>query len=389
MSDHIKGKRFIIFGEDYNRHPHALEHILRPLFHDNSFLWVQTIGLRSPKLNLYDLKRIKEKINQWLSPHNKANASISENVFILSPFMIPFSQFKIFRWFNKWSVRKSIKTALSKLKGEELIVIASVPNACDYFENYGEHSKIYFCVDDFSLWPGLNYKLVKAMEDTIVEKADLVIGTSEKLCQEKRKKHLPTVKITHGVEFNHFKLKKKNSFDRKICYFGLFDDRTNQDILEKMAMELSAHTFHIYGDVVCDVNRLKSYPNIYFHGKVAYANLPQAIEEMDAFILPYKMNELTASINPLKLKEYLLTGRPVITTPLPEVLEYKNLLYVGESTEEFINHVRNLNAYEHPGAMIQDFIQNNETWDKKAKILGTTIATLLERKNWVEKTVKG
>ncbi|MGZ6523202.1 MAG: glycosyltransferase family 1 protein, partial [Bacteroidia bacterium] len=57
----LKGQDLIVFGEDFGRHAHSLEHLLRPLFGENRFIWVETIGLRSPTFSIYDFKRATEK----------------------------------------------------------------------------------------------------------------------------------------------------------------------------------------------------------------------------------------------------------------------------------------------------------------------------------------
>jgi len=177
----IKDKDFIIFGEDYGRHPHALEHILRPLFETNQFIWVETIGLRTPKFSVYDILRILEKLKKWILTSSQKNKIFNppKNVKILSPFMIPFAHIKPIRHFNQWNVHRVIKKELRIRNISKPIAIASVPNACDFIGSFNEILKIYFCVDEFSLWPGLNQELVKTFETKLIHQSDLIIATSD------------------------------------------------------------------------------------------------------------------------------------------------------------------------------------------------------------------
>lgn len=56
----------IVFGEDYKRHPHCLEHLVNQLVPYNRILWVETVGMRNPTISLYDFKRALEILKKWL-----------------------------------------------------------------------------------------------------------------------------------------------------------------------------------------------------------------------------------------------------------------------------------------------------------------------------------
>ena len=251
--------------------------------------------------------------------------------------MIPLNFISLIRSFNKWNVKRCTNKVLNELQIHNPILITSVPNACDYIGIFSEVHSLYYCVDEFSLWPGLNYSLVKKLEEKLLNNIKSTICTSEALSLTKSKSSIPTSIITHGVDYFHFKLPEKdfNNKNPKICYFGLFDQRSDTNLIRDLAKQLPSSQIHIIGDKVIDTPKLDKINNIYFRDKVSYEKLPSVIKEFDVFILPYKLNKLTENINPLKLKEYLATGRVVISTPLPEVVKLKDYLNIGTSGEEF------------------------------------------------------
>lgn len=368
----ISKKNIIVFGEDFARHPHSLEHLLRPLFLTNQFIWVETIGLRSPRLNLYDFKKITLKIFRWLSSNQKISAVTQKpiTVHIVAPFMIPYNQFTIVRRLNQFSVLRAVRKKMNELNFKPDYTITSVPNSCDYVGHFGEKKVIYMCVDEFSLWPGLDFKMVSEMEKKLLQKADLVFATSTQLALSKSNQKSETILLTHGVDFEHFKLSEKKNISEviKICYFGLFDERSDQSIIQYIAENVQNSEIYIIGNVACNVSQLEAYRNIFFTGPVEYSELPKKISEMDLFILPYVKNELTKNINPLKLKEYLSTGRPVVSTSIAEVVNLKDYIFIADSGVEFKNLIDKMKKHEldFDPQKSQEYVSGTQTWTVKA-----------------------
>ena len=86
-------------------------------------------------------------------------------------------------------------------------------------------------------------------------------------------------------------------------------------------------------------------------------------------MLPYKINKLTNAIQPLKIKEYLATGKPVISTPIKEAIALKDLVYIADSVKEWEECIQKLISKNtaNPDGKIDAYLQE-ETWGKKADI---------------------
>ena len=61
-------------------------------------------------------------------------------------------------------------------------------------------------------------------------------------------------------------------------------------------------------------------PNIHYLGRKSYAELPAYLAGWDAAFMPFAINELTRFISPTKTPEYLAAGRPVVSTPVADVV---------------------------------------------------------------------
>ena len=99
--------------------------------------------------------------------------------------MIPFNQYNLIRAFNRWNVIRTVKKTSNKLGISKPLLITSIPQACDYIGCLGETASIYFCVDEFALWPGLDYALVRKLENKLIASVNLITATSTALAQAK------------------------------------------------------------------------------------------------------------------------------------------------------------------------------------------------------------
>lgn len=184
------------------------------------------------------------------------------------------------------------------------------------------------------------------MENELVKRCDIFFATSTKLYDRLKKTGKPATLLTHGVDIEHFSNLPKlehplldNIPKPRVGYFGLFDERSDQDLLAEVATRMPEVSFVITGNVVTDISYLKTVPNIYFTGSVPYMDIPAVVTGWHACLLPYQVNTLTESINPLKLKEYLASGKPVITSELPETTLFSRFLHVARSAEEWVAHL--------------------------------------------------
>jgi glycosyltransferase involved in cell wall biosynthesis len=84
---------------------------------------------------------------------------------------------------------------------------------------------------------------------------------------------------------------------------------------------------------------LRSIPNIFFRGEVPYADLSSHLSQVDVAIIPFLDSPLTMATNPIKLYEYFACGLPVVSTRLPEVEQFPDLVYFADSPEQFSGQI--------------------------------------------------
>jgi len=67
--------------------------------------------------------------------------------------------------------------------------------------------------------------------------------------------------------------------------------------------------------------------------------MPAYIGAFDCCLIPFIVDDLTEAVNPIKLREYLAAGRPVVSTAIPEVVPYGDVVALAEDPAQFADAV--------------------------------------------------
>src|SRR3546814_7181189 len=98
-----------------------------------------------------------------------------------------------------------------------------------------------------------------------------------------------------------------------VGYLGSCHEMIYLPLIEWRATQRPYGTFLLVGHAAVDVSRLERLPNVVLAGAQPYASLPRWARAYDVAIIPYRMTRQVANANPLKLREYLATGKPVVS----------------------------------------------------------------------------
>ena len=383
-----RGKAFIFFAEDWGRHPTSTQHLIKGFLGENKCFWVNSISVRAPKLSLYDLNRLLAKLKNWKMQPQQNKFS---NFKILSPLIVPFYSIKPIRKINKILLCQQIKKRLREFSNKRPILWLSIPTAVDMLGKLDEALSIYYCGDEFSEFPGVSKKAIIEMEKKLLLKVDLVLVSSRKLYETKKKYNKNTFIITHGVDFEHFNKEnyvnspipeKLAKIKRPIIgYYGLIADWVDIEPFEYVAKNKPEWSVVLIGKSMLDLSFLKKYSNVHLLGPINYQKLPQYSVNFDVALMPFKTSELTSFVNPLKMLEFMASGLPIVATYLPELDKYSKIIKLATSKEEFLEKISE--CLEEKGKIyIQQGVNiaKEETWHKKTQEISSLIEKILVEK---------
>jgi glycosyltransferase involved in cell wall biosynthesis len=364
----LSGRDMLCFSHDWTGDPLSKTHLMRLLAKDNRVLWVNSIGYRSPSLtSKRDLGRIVTKLKAVAEPVRE----VEPNLFVFSPLVIPAWGNPALRRLNARLLRWQVRRAMRQLRFRRPINWVFNPAAGVLAGQLGEERVIYYCVDEYTAFKGVDTAALAAVEKGLIDRADLVVVSAEKLLASKRSPNAPTVLVRHGVDFDHFAraLRPETAVPPEIAslprpvigYFGLIaDDWVDVPLLVHTARSFPTGSLVLLGKTTMDVSALAREPNVHLLGRKPYADLPAYCKGFDAAVIPFPVTEVTLNANPLKAREYLAAGLPVVSTDIPEVRVLPHCRIAG-SPDEFVSELRA--ALERPGpqAAISESVRD-ESW---------------------------
>lgn len=348
-------------------------------------MWINAIANRMPTTSSKDIKRIFSKLKKFTEPVRE----VEPNIHVLNPLAIPTYGSEAVRSFNEKFLLRQVKNAMKALNFSAPVNMVFNPAAGLLAGKLGESELIYYCVDEYTAFTGVSAGL-KEIEESLFQKADLVIVSAEKLLETKKRFNENTFIIRHGVDFSHFRksLYKETEIPAEIRdlpkpiigFHGLLADWVDYALIKKTAEYFKNGSVVLIGKIAVDAEQkikiLDGVPNVHLFGRKPYAALPNYCKGFDVALNPFEISELTLAANPLKVREYLAAGLEVISTDIPEVriLDYCR---IGKNHDDFIRQIEESLANPIERSKISDSIRN-ESWEARIEEL-REIMTQLEK----------
>jgi glycosyltransferase involved in cell wall biosynthesis len=226
------------------------------------------------------------------------------------------------------------------------IVITTLPLVADLIGRFRAARWVYYCVDDFSVWPGLDGRTMQRMEAELVPKVDVCIAVSETLQAHLAKLGKPSHLLTHGVDLDFWRTLPASDTPASllaidampkplVVYWGVIDRRTGVAFLKALNDAMTEGTILFVGPQDSPDPELLRLPRVRTLPPLPFADLPALAAHTSVLIAPYADLPVTRAMQPLKLKEYIATGKPVVVRKLPATAEWADCVDVVDTPEAF------------------------------------------------------
>lgn len=251
------------------------------------------------------------------------------------------------------------------------------PMALSFAAHLDPQVVIYDAMDELSAFVGAPTALLD-LEQELFRRADVVFTGGHSLFEHKRHQHHNVHALSSSIECEHFAqalTPQEDPADQamiphpRVGFYGVLDERLDIALLGTLAaLRPDVHLVLLGPVVKIDQATLPQAPNIHYLGGKKYAQLPAYLAGWDAAMLPFAMNESTRFISPTKTPEYLAAGKPVISTPIRDVVhDYgdKGLVKIAATAAAFAEAIDHVLSHE-PTAQWRErvnFKLNESSWD--------------------------
>jgi len=226
------------------------------------------------------------------------------------------------------------------------VVWLYTPWALPLLQRLDAKTIVYDCIEE-PAQPADSTRELAQREHSLLRLADLVFTGGPSLFRLKQALHDHVHCLPSSVDKEHFAAvdpgvdhpEQVALPHPRLGFFGVIDQRFEP---VSVALLADAHPdWHIVlvGPIAnIDLRTLPRRPNIHYMGERPYAELPQFVAGWDVCLLPFAVNAATRFVSPAKVLEYMAAGKPIVTTPLIDVIEpFGHIVHIGRHAQSFVS----------------------------------------------------
>ncbi len=256
---------------------------------------------------------------------------------------------------------------------------------------------IYYNLDDYSLYPKGWPPRLAALEDELVERSQLVACASSYQVEKfrrrfphKRVEHLP---LAVPLEFLNHEPGPPAGRCFDVGYVGTLNDRVDWRFCGEVAARCPGLRFTFVGPLH-DANprggkrqdwmearsRVLAMPNVRYISSVPHSEVVRFYRNFSASWIPYDTDHpFNVASCPTKIMDGLSSGRPIVSTALPECRLYPEWISVVEDASRAARELERLRAVpwdesERERAARQVAYAGTHTWRDRVKDLTAWLA---------------
>ncbi|NUQ18449.1 MAG: glycosyltransferase family 1 protein [Sphingomonas sp.] len=290
------------------------------------------------------------------------------------------------------TLKRLLDAHLASLHGP-LIAWYYTPMMLPFSKHVTPDVTVYDAMDELSKFKFAPEHLL-SYEQELIDRADVVFTGGSSLYEAKKDRHPNVHCFPSSVDRAHFAKARARQFDPadqedlprpRLGFYGVIDERFDTELLAKVAEMRPDWSFVMLGPVVkISEEDLPKRHNIHYLGGKTYDQLPCYLSGWDVALMPFAMNESTEFISPTKTPEYLAGGRPVVSTPIKDVVRHYGELEgvkIASTPEEFVEcceQALELSRHPESGWLAEaDLMLSASSWDTTQARMAGLIADVL------------
>jgi hypothetical protein len=350
--------------------------------------FVESLGLRRPKLTRADLTRMAGRLRRSVGAgQTVSKRDRPDKLQVVSPLVVPIHRTAT-RPVNRMLLRRSTAGWLRSRRPRVLWTFTPVTYGLEAHADV----TVYHCVDLLAQFPGVDGKAIARGEQSIAAGTSVAIATSTAVHDHLRSAGFGRVVLLPNVaDVSVFTSASRPAQARRpaILFAGnLSPHKLDVALLESVAEAVRGRAELILAGPVAagggsfdgPLRRLEALGARYL-GMLSLAELAEVAGGCRVGLVPYAHNDYTKGVSPLKCFEYLASGLGVVGTRLPEIVRLSQVnphvhaLDVADIPAEVVRLVESIDDAT-IGGRIHSAAE--QSWDERGRVLRQMLQSELD-----------
>ncbi len=295
---------------------------------------------------------------------------------------------------NQAIYAQSIRRLLHRLPGEEVLLWLTYPLQVWALDAFPERALVcYDWTDDwaaFNLLPVENPQTLIVANQRTIRGVDQVFAVSDDLTQRAASLNPHTCRAPNASDPRRLgdaeaAAPELEQMGRPIVgYIGQIADKVDYTLIREVSQARPNWSFVFVGPVWYTkqalVDSLGERSNVHFLGPRPYEALSAYLRGFDVCIMPHVRNALTRSMDPTKLYDYLVTGKPIVSTEVAGIERFPDVVYTGNTSQAFLSALdRAMTENGHLRERRLAYAREN-TWPRRADEIWTVVKDRLSKR---------
>ena len=369
-------------GEDwwYHNRGHYDMQMMRELSKRVPVLYVNSIGMRVPSVGEGSMfaKRVLRKLKSL----KRGLVKVRDGFWVASPLVAPAG---MGAGLSRWALARQVRFFAKRAGMRRPLVWVACPPGAEVVDRLGAVGVVYQRTDRFEAFHGVNPTRIKGFDVFLKDRADLTLFCSSWLMGEEESECRSATFIDHGCDYEAFAAAGQDPTSEpadvqpiarpRVGFIGGIDAHTfDPTLFVEVAERLPDAQFVLVGGCSLPDDWVQL-SNVHLLGRRQYEDVPGYMAACDVLIMPWNRNEWIQACNPVKLKEYLAVGRPIVSTPFPELERFDGLVEVADTADGFAGAIARV-LESRPDAGPGRERVRAETWEAKGRL---AVLALTER----------
>jgi glycosyltransferase involved in cell wall biosynthesis len=334
-------------------------------------VYINSIGMRMPRVG--EGRVFIRRIGRKLKSLRRGLVQVRDQFWVLSPVAAPG---RVGAMANRHMLAGQVRRGARRAGIRRPLVWIACPPGVEALEQLNAAGVVYQRTDRFEAFHGVDADQIMAYDRRLKGRADLTLFCSSHLHDAEASACKRASFIDHGVDFDRFAAAGQGGASEpvdvgaiprpRVGFIGGIDAHTfDPPLFRDVAHRMPDVHFVLVGGCSleagwCDL------PNVHLLGRKQYDDVASYMAACDVLFMAWNASEWIQACNPVKLKEYLAVGRPIVSTPFPELARYDGLVRVASDATEFAAEVADALEQAHDADTGRRRVMG-ETWGAKAE----------------------